>query len=193
MKNRKACVLPALSELEAELEREKYKKRYRRVLQSTVYTLLVVAAVSVLISTLVMPVFQIYGSSMSPTLDEGEIVVSLKGTDFQRGDVLAFYYNNKILVKRLIGKPGDWIDMDSSGAVYVNGEALDEPYLTEQAFGDCNIDLPCQVPDNRYFVMGDRRSSSMDSRNTEVGCIAEEQIVGRIVFRVWPFSVFGPV
>ena len=182
---------PTLEQLEAELGREKYKRRYKRVLRSTVYTLVVVAAVAVLVATIWMPVLQIYGSSMTPTLGEGDIVVSVKGSDFEQGDLVAFYLGNKILVKRCIAGPGQWVDIDEDGTVYVDGEALDEPYLTEKSLGDCNIELPYQVPDNRYFCMGDHRSASVDSRNTAVGCVAEEQIVGRIVFRVWPLPDFG--
>lgn len=183
--------LPELDELKAELQREHYKLRYRSVLRSTIYTLIVVAAVAVLVATIWMPVLQIYGSSMSPTLGEGDIVVSVKGSDFEQGDLVAFYLGNKILVKRCIAGPGQWVDIDEDGTVYVDGEALDEPYLTEKSLGDCNIELPYQVPDNRYFCMGDHRSTSVDSRNTAVGCVAEEQIVGRIVFRVWPLPDFG--
>lgn len=183
--------LPELNELKAELQREHYKLRYRSVLRSTIYTLIVVAAVAVLVATIWMPVLQIYGSSMSPTLGEGNIVVSVKGSDFEQGDLVAFYLGNKILVKRCIAGPGQWVDIDEDGTVYVDGEALDEPYLTEKSLGDCNIELPYQVPDNRYFCMGDHRSTSVDSRNTAVGCVAEEQIVGRIVFRVWPLPDFG--
>ncbi|MDD6502616.1 MAG: signal peptidase I [Oscillospiraceae bacterium] len=183
--------LPELNELKAELQREHYKLRYRSVLRSTIYTLIVVAAVAVLVATIWMPVLQIYGSSMSPTLGEGDIVVSVKGSDFEQGDLVAFYLGNKILVKRCIAGPGQWVDIDEDGTVYVDGKALDEPYLTEKSLGDCNIELPYQVPDNRYFCMGDHRSTSVDSRNTAVGCVAEEQIVGRIVFRVWPLPDFG--
>ena len=183
--------LPELNELKAELQREHYKLRYRSVLRSTIYTLIVVAAVAVLVATIWMPVLQIYGSSMTPTLGEGDIVVSVKGSDFEQGDLVAFYLGNKILVKRCIAGPGQWVDIDEDGTVYVDGEALDEPYLTEKSLGDCNIELPYQVPDNRYFCMGDHRSTSVDSRNTAVGCVAEEQIVGRIVFRVWPLPDFG--
>ena len=183
--------LPTLEQLETELDREKYKKRYRRVLRSTVYTLVVVAAVAVLVATIWMPVLQIYGSSMTPTVDEGDIVISLKGSKFRQGDLVAFYLGNKILVKRCIAGPGQWVDIDADGNVSVDGTLLEEPYLTEKALGDCNIDLPYQVPDNRYFCMGDHRSTSVDSRHTSVGCVAEEQIVGKIVFRVWPLSGFG--
>ena len=130
---------------------------------------------------------------MSPTLTEGNIVVSLKGSRFETGDVIAFYYNNKVLVKRVIANTGDWVDIDKEGNVYVNNELIDEPYLTDKAFGECNIDLPYQVPESRIFVMGDNRSVSVDSRNTAVGCVAEEQIVGKIVFCVWPFSQFGKI
>ena len=180
-----------MEQLTAELEREKYKRRYKRVLRSTVYTLIVVAAAAVLVATIWMPVLQIYGASMVPTLDEGDIVISVKGSDFEPGDLVAFYMGNKILVKRCIAGPGQWVDMDAGGNVYVDGKLLDEPYLTEKALGDCDIELPYQVPDNRYFSMGDHRSTSVDSRSTTVGCVSDEQIVGKIVFRVWPLPDFG--
>lgn len=182
--------VPTVEQLTAELGREKYKKRYKRVLRSTIYSLVVVAAVAVLVATIWMPVLQIYGASMTPTLNEGDIVVSVKNSDLKQGDLVAFYMGNKILVKRCIAGPGQWVDIDENGNVYVDDVLLDEPYLTEKALGDCDIDLPYQVPDNRYFCMGDHRSTSVDSRNTNIGCISEEQIVGKIIFRVWPLSDF---
>ena len=185
--------MPTLTQLEAELKRTRYIKRYRSVLKSTVYTLITVAAVAVLVATLWLPVLQIFGNSMTPTLSNGEIVFSVKTTDLKQGDIVAFYYNNRILIKRMIAKQGDWVNIDEEGNVYVNGELLDEPYLTEKALGDCNIELPYQVPDGRIFVIGDHRATSVDSRNTAVGCVAQEQIVGKIIFRVWPFKAFGKV
>ena len=179
---------PSVEELEAELKRERYKRRYHSVFRSTVYTLITVAAIAVLVATLWMPVLQIYGSSMSPTLQDGEIIFTVKTSDFKPGDIAAFYYNNKILVKRIICGPGDWINIDEDGTVYVNDIRLEEPYLTEKALGECNIELPYQVPDGRYFVMGDHRSTSVDSRSTAVGCVAGEQIVGKIIVRIWPLD-----
>lgn len=182
---------PTVAQLEHELKRVRYQSRYGQMLRSTVFSLVVVAAVAVLVAVLLLPVLQIYGHSMTPTLEDGDIVVSIKGSDFEPGDVIAFYYNNKILVKRVIAGPGDWVDIDKDGNVTVNGQALEEPYLQEKALGDCNIKLPYQVPDSRLFVMGDHRSVSVDSRNTAVGCVAQEQIVGRLVFRIWPLSGMG--
>ena len=184
--------IPTTRQLEEELERVTLKGNFNSTLRSTIYTLVTVAAVAVLVAVLFLPVLHIYGSSMNPTLSEGDVVISLKQSNFKAGDIIAFYYNNKILVKRVIAGPGEWVDIKEDGTVYVNNTELEEPYLTEEkAFGDCNIKLPYQVPESRIFVMGDNRSISVDSRNTSVGCVAEEQIVGKIVFKVWPLSRFG--
>lgn len=190
-KNSNNTERPSYEQLEAELNRIRYKRRYRSVLRSTLYTLITVAAVAVLVATLWLPVLQIYGSSMAPTLKDGEIVFSVKTADMEPGNIVAFYYNNKILVKRVIAGPGDWVNISPDGTVYVNGEMLEEPYLEEKAFGDADIELPYQVPDGRIFVMGDHRATSVDSRHIAVGCVAEEQIVGKIVFRVWPVDRLG--
>ena len=192
-KKRQINDAPTREQLEAELGREKYRRRYGRVLRSTIYSLITVAAATVLVAVLLLPVLQIYGSSMADTLHDGDIVISVKGSRFESGDLIAFYYNNKILVKRVIAQAGEWVDMDENGAVSVNGRPLDEPYVKEPALGECDIELPYQVPDGRCFVMGDHRSTSVDSRSTAVGCVAQEQVVGKIVFRVWPLSALGAV
>lgn len=191
--NYENLILPTAQQIEEELNRAKYRRRYRRVLRSTIYTLITVAAVAVLVATLLMPVLQIYGSSMTPTLTDGDIVLTLKTSEFKQGDIVAFYYNNKILVKRVIATSGQWVDITEDGDVYVNEKRLEEPYLEEKALGDCNIEFPYQVPESRIFVMGDHRSISIDSRNTAVGCVAEEQLVGKLVYRVWPIGVFGEI
>ena len=190
---RKAVRELTIEQLEGELRHEKYKRSFAFTLRNTIFTLITVSAIAVLVAVLLMPVLQIYGSSMAPTLAEGDIVLSLKGTEFEKGDVMAFYYNNNILVKRVVAQTGDWVDITEDGTVYVNNVAIDEPYLIDKAYGETNIELPYQVPESRVFVMSDHRSVSIDSRNTAVGCVASEQIVGKIVFRVWPLSEFGKV
>ncbi len=192
-RNEKKLNTPTLDELEQELKRERYKRRYFSVLRSTIYTLITVSAMAVLVAVLLLPVLQIYGASMTPTLTEGNIVVCVKGSRFEPGDVVAFYYNNKILVKRVIALPGEWVDIDQEGNVKVNGKQLDEPYVSELAYGECDISLPYQVPEEKIFVMGDHRSTSVDSRSTAVGCIENEFIVGKIVFRVWPLNMFSAI
>ena len=178
--------LPTADAVQEAIRQEKYKMLYRRVLRSTVYALVMVAAVAVLIATLVLPVVQITGTSMAPTLNEGEIVVLVKTDKLKRGDLCAFSYSNKTLIKRVIGTPGDYIDIDADGNVSVNGTVIDEPYLTDKALGDCDIDLPYQVPESQYFLMGDHRATSIDSRNSVIGCVTQEQMIGKIFFRVWP-------
>jgi signal peptidase I len=191
--NNESIEIPTLEQLEEEFKIEQHKTRFSQVLRSTVFSLVVVAAVVVLITLLLLPVLQITGSSMTETLYEGDIVIAMNGSDYDTGDIIAFYYNNNILVKRVIAKSGDWVDIDTDGNVYVNGEKLEEPYLTEKALGDCNITLPYQVPEDKIFVMGDHRATSIDSRNTALGCISQELTVGKLVFRVWPLSGFGRV
>ena len=185
--------LPDTAELEEAVRRDRYYHRFRNMVTSTFLTLVVVAAVAVLVAVLFLPVLRIYGKSMNGTLDNGDIVVSVKSSNMKTGDVIAFYYNNNILVKRVIAGPGDWVDIDKDGNVFVNNEKLSEPYLDDKAYGETNIELPYQVPDGRIFVMGDNRKVSIDSRNTSIGCVSEEQIVGKIVYRVWPFSQIGRV
>ncbi len=190
MKQEKTVVVPSLAEIEAELDRVNYKTRYNSTLRTTVYTLVVVAAIAVLVATLWLPFLRIYGSSMSPTLQDGEIVVCVKTSQFEEGDVVAFYYNNKILVKRVIGSAGDWININREGTVFLNQQELEEPYLADKALGTCDIEFPYQVPDGKIFVMGDHRSTSVDSRHSAVGCVAQEQIVGKILVRIWPLQDF---
>lgn len=182
---------PTIKELEAELARVKYKEKYRSVLSNTIATLITVAAIAVLVAVLLLPVLQVYGKSMAPTLEEGDILISVKGSKFDTDDVVAFYYNNKILIKRVICNAGDWFDMSENGTVFVNGKEVDEPFLEDKSFGQCDLELPYQVPESRVFVLGDNRSVSVDSRDSSVGCIAEEQIVGKILFRIWPLNRFG--
>ena len=180
--------MPTTEQFEEELRLLKYRKDFVKVLRSTVSSLLVVAAIAVLVAMLLLPILRVTGSSMTPTLKNDELVLCSKRSDFRSGDIVAFYYNNKILLKRVIGTAGDIIDIKEDGTVYVNGEELDEPYVNEKALGTCDINLPYQVPDNRIFVMGDHRSVSIDSRSLSVGCIADEYVIGRVILRLWPFE-----
>lgn len=182
-----------IKELRQELRRVKYNNKFAATLFNTIGTLVVVAAAAILVANLWLPILQVTGTSMSPTLQEGQVLMASKGHDFKTGDVIAFYYNNKILVKRVIAMPGDWVNISEDGTVYVNDIAIDEPYLKEKALGDCNIELPYQVPESKIFVMGDNRSVSLDSRNTAIGCISEEQVVGRITFAIWPLSKISKI
>lgn len=194
MKNlEKKPTLPTAKQIEAEILREKYNRKYKQVLKSTLYSLIIVAAVAVLIATLAFPVLQISGSSMEPTLNDEEIVVLLKTTNLKKGQLCCFSYQNKLLIKRVVGLPGDKINIDENGNVYVNDELIDEPYVTEKALGECDVTFPCYVTDNHYFVLGDHRSTSIDSRSTVIGLVSEDYIVGKIFFRIWPFNTLGLV
>ena len=182
---------PSASQIQAELKRIRSKREYGKMLRGTIFTLVAVAAAAVLISVLFLPVLRVTGSSMESTLYGDDLVVCRKGSDFEIGDIVAFYFNNKILLKRVIGVSGDVINITEDGTVSVNGKELDEPYLKEKALGECDIEMPYQVPENRIFVMGDNRSTSIDSRSSVVGCIADEYIVGKVIFRAWPFERLG--
>lgn len=187
MKNMVAS-LPTKQQVETERKRYRRQKAYNKALSGTIYVLTIVAAVAVLIATLVLPVLQIEGTSMEPTLVNGDIVLLTKTTSFNRGELCGFSWNNKLLIKRVIGSPGDWIEIDTDGTVYLNGEKLDEPYAQQLSMGECDLEFPFQVPQEQYFVLGDMRESSIDSRNTLIGCVEKDQIVGKVFFRIWPFK-----
>lgn len=189
----KTVDLPTAEQIEKERARLIYKRRYGKTLKSTVAVLIVVAALAVLAATLWMPVLRIYGSSMTPTLADGQIVITVKTDKLMAGDIVAFYHGNKLLIKRCVAGPGDTVNIDEKGNLFINGVVLNEPYITEKALGETNIELPYQVPDKKYFMIGDNRTTSVDSRNTAVGCIDTEQLVGKVVFRIWPFRDFGTV
>lgn len=187
------AALPGTSALRDELSRMNQQSRFKRTFRNIVFALVAVAAAAVLVAMLVMPVLRIYGSSMTPTLQEGDVVVSVKLPEYETGDVLAFYYNNKVLVKRVIAGPGSWVDISEDGIVTVDGTPLDEPYVNELALGECDIKLPYQVAEGRYFVMGDHRATSVDSRSSAIGCVSKDQIVGKVVANIWPLSELGTV
>ena len=187
-RKKKEVSLPTKIQVEKERKRYRRQKAYNKALRGTVHVLTIVAAIAVLIATLILPVLQIEGSSMKPTLSNGDIVLLTKTTHFDRGDLCAFAWNNKLLIKRVIGLPGDWIEIDTDGTIYLNGDKLEEPYVQQLALGECDLEFPFQVPQEQYFVVGDMRESSIDSRNTVIGCIPKEQIVGKVFFRIWPFK-----
>ena len=187
-RKKKEVSLPTKIQVEKERKRYRRQKAYNKALRGTVHVLTIVAAIAVLIATLILPVLQIEGSSMKPTLSNGDIVLLTKTTHFDRGDLCAFAWNNKLLIKRVIGLPGDWIEIDTDGTIYLNGDKLEEPYVQQLALGECDLEFPFQVPQEQYFVVGDMRESSIDSRNSLIGCIPKDQIVGKVFFRVWPFN-----
>lgn len=191
--NKRELEIPSLELIEAELKKEQQRNSSNRVLRNTVFSLLVVAALAALTAVLLLPVLQISGTSMTDTLQDGDIVAAVSNSKYKQGDVIAFYYNNNILIKRVIAVSGEWVDIDENGNVYVDNKPLDEPYISEKALGQCNIDLPYQVPDGKCFVMGDHRDTSIDSRNSSIGCVGDDDVVGKIIFRVWPVRNIGPV
>lgn len=192
-RKKKKLQLPTVTQIEKEISREKYTYKYKKVLRSTLYSLIVVAAIAVLIATLILPVLQIQGSSMEPTLNDGEIVVLVKTTKLKRGQLCCFSYQNKFLIKRVIGVPGDSITINEEGYVFVNDEPIDEPYILDRALGECDVEFPVYVTDNHYFILGDHRSTSIDSRSSVIGLVSADQVVGRIFFRIWPFEDIGGV
>ncbi len=184
---------PTVSQLTEAAAEEQYRAKYRRTMRDVIFALITAAAIAILIANFLLPVFRVYGTSMTPTLTEGELTVAVKTERLQAGDLVAFYYNNKILIKRVIATQGEWVDIDKEGNVYVDGNLLDEPYVQNKSLGDCDIELPYQVPDGRIFVMGDHRNVSVDSRTTAIGCVSQEQIAGKLVFLIWPMTHIGTV
>lgn len=191
MKKNENITLPTTSEIEELYKKAKYRKLFSEKIRSTIFMLIVVAAFAILVAMLYLPTLRIYGKSMKGTLESGDIVLAVKSNRFKTGDVVAFYYNNNILVKRVIAESGDWVNITKDGTVYVNDKKINEPYIENKAYGETNIKFPYQVPENRIFVLGDNRKVSIDSRNTSVGAVSDEQLVGKLIFRIWPLSDIG--
>ena len=193
MAEKKTPDLPTREQVTTERKRLAHHRKYRKALIGTINGLVIIAAIAVLISSLVLPVLQINGDSMVPTLQNDDIVVLLKSKNYKTGDVCSFSWNNRTLLKRVIATQGDWVEMDADGTVFVNDEKLDEPYVTEKSLGECDITFPYQVPEDSLFVMGDHRATSVDSRSSVIGSVKYDQVIGHVVFRVWPLSRFGAI
>lgn len=193
MKKKKPLELPSIEELEAEITRQKKKQSQHGLLRNALYTLIVVAAVTALVAVLFMPVLKTYGTSMSPTLQEGEIVVAVKTGEAKPGDVIAFKYNNRIFIKRVIASGGAVVDIDEAGNVSVDGTVLDEPYVSEKTLGNGDVEFPLTVPEGQYFVLGDNRVNSGDSRSSVFGTVEPEDMLGKVLICVWPLNRFGAV
>lgn len=194
--SKKEKVIPtnlSISVLEEEIKREKYKSKYTKILRSTIYALIIIASISALIGTLIMPVLEVNNTTMKPLLENNEIVLSLKTKKLKKGDIIAFYQGNKILIKRVVAVPGNYISIDEEGNVYVDGEVLDEPYVTNKQKGETNIEFPYQVPESEYFVLSDERDKTTDSRNEDIGLIKKDNVIGKVIFRVWPFKKLGAI
>lgn len=191
MKKNENITLLTTSEIEELYKKAKYRKLFSEKIRSTVFMLIVVAAFAILVAMLYLPTLRIYGKSMKGTLEGGNIVLAVKSNRFKTGDIVAFYYNNNILVKRVIAESGDWVNITKDGTVYANNKKINEPYIENKAYGETNIKFPYQVPENRIFVLGDNRKVSIDSRNTSIGVVSDEQLVGKLIFRIWPLSEIG--
>lgn len=194
--SKKEKVIPtnlSISVLEEEIKREKYKSKYTKILRSTIYALIIITSISALIGTLIMPVLEVNNTTMKPLLENNEIVLSLKTKKLKQGDIIAFYQGNKILIKRVVAVPGNYISIDEEGNVYVDGEVLNEPYVTNKQKGETNIEFPYQVPESEYFVLSDERDKTTDSRNEDIGLIKKDNVIGKVIFRVWPFKKLGAI
>lgn len=187
-RNGRQVSLPSPEQVSRAYQQDQYRKRYKRAFISTLSVLAVIAAVAVLVSTLFLPVIQVSGNSMEPTLSDGDVLVLLKSKSYERSQLCCISWQNKMLLKRIIGLPGDVVSIDTEGNVTVNGVLLDEPYVSDKTLGECDVTFPCQVPEGKVFVLGDHRSTSIDSRSSEIGCVDQDQIVGFVLFQVWPIG-----
>ena len=182
--------VPSSEEVQEEMQRIKSQGRFSQALKSTFGTVIVVAAIAVLVAAIFLPVLRITGTSMEPLFMPGDILVAYKTDNLKRGEICTFYYNNKLIVKRVIALGGDTVDISEDGLVSVNGNELNEPYVQKNTLGLCDLEFPFEVPLGQMFLLGDNRETSVDSRSGDFGCISVEEVLGRVFLRVWPFDSF---
>ncbi len=190
-RRKKQTLFPELEEIQNEMRRARSQSKYHQALKSTAGTIVVVAAIAVLVASIFLPVLRVTGSAMQPSFAPGNVLVAFKTRDYLPGDVCSFYYNNKLIIKRVIATGGDMLEIDEDGRVSVNGLVLEESYVPQYDLGMCDIECPFRGPDEQLFVMGDNRASSVDSRVQAFGCISKEELMGKVVLRVWPLQNFA--
>lgn len=177
--------------LQFEEENEKLQQTGHKRTRWLIGWVFTAGMVAILCMVCFLPMMRVESDGMSPTLEKGQCVMVIPGDSFEHGDIIAFYYDGRILLKRIIACPGEQVEVLKDGSVYVNGQLFDEPYASEKCYGSSDLTYPYQVPENRFFVMGDQRSAGTDSRTSQIGTVAQEQIVGKVVLRFWPLKAIS--